>query len=175
MLESTEFHSEIGDHELDEVLRQIKTEFPNAGYRRVHSQLVSRGIRVSHLRVREAMHRCDPEGTAMRWLIITPRAKYCVSGPLALWHIDGNHKLIRHVRLLYYVITNYLLTKGEGEVSIFFSPSPAALRAILSHAEGADLLSFFARQTKDLVQVFLGIKYGLPPPRLPRLVDDRAL
>ena len=86
----------------DEVLRQIKTEFPIAGYRRVHSQLVSRGIRVSHLRVGEAMHRCDPEGTAMRWLTITPRAKYCVSGPLALWHIDGNHKLIRYVRLLYY-------------------------------------------------------------------------
>ena len=91
----------------------LKTEFPNAGYRRVHSQLVSRGIRVSHLRVREAMHRCDPEGTAMRWLIITPRAKNCVSGPLALWHVDGNHKLIRHVRFLYYLITNYLLTKGE--------------------------------------------------------------
>ena len=82
--------SNMTDHELDEVLRQIKTEFPNAGYRRVHSQLVSRGIRVSHLRVREAMHRCDPEGTAIRWLIITPRAKYCVSGSLALWHIDGN-------------------------------------------------------------------------------------
>ena len=28
------------DHELDEVLRQIKTEFPNARYHRVHSQLV---------------------------------------------------------------------------------------------------------------------------------------
>ena len=28
------------DHELDEVLRQIKTEFPNAGYRTLHSQLV---------------------------------------------------------------------------------------------------------------------------------------
>ena len=38
--------SKMTDHELDEVLRQIKTEFPNAGYRRVHSQLVSRGIRV---------------------------------------------------------------------------------------------------------------------------------
>ena len=61
--------------------------------------------------MREAMHRSDPEGTAMRWLIITPRAKYCVIG--LLWHIDGNHKLIRYVRLLYYAITNYLLTKGE--------------------------------------------------------------
>ena len=37
--------SNMTDHELDEVLRQIKTEFSNAGYCRVHSQLVSRGIR----------------------------------------------------------------------------------------------------------------------------------
>lgn len=94
--------SNMIDHQLDEALTQIKTEFPNAGYRRVHSQLVSRGIRVSHLRVPEVKHRCDPEDTAMRWLTITPRAKYCVSGPLALWHIDGNHKLLRYVRLLYY-------------------------------------------------------------------------
>ena len=39
--------SNMTDHELDEALRQTKTEFPNAGYRRVHSQLVSRGIRLS--------------------------------------------------------------------------------------------------------------------------------
>ena len=56
------------------------------------------GISVSHLRVREEMH-TDVTLRAMRWLIITPRAKYCVSGPLALWHIDDNHKLIRYVRL----------------------------------------------------------------------------
>ena len=31
--------SNMTDHELDEVLRQVKTEFPNLGYRRVHSNL----------------------------------------------------------------------------------------------------------------------------------------
>ena len=83
------------DDKLDSVVREIQVEFPNSGYRRVYSQLLSRDIKVSQLRVQEAMHRTDPEGVAMRWLSITPRAEYCLSGPLALWHIDGNHKLIR--------------------------------------------------------------------------------
>lgn len=41
------------------------------------------------------MQRVDPQGVAVRWLRLTPRRQYNVSGPLALWHIDGNHKLIR--------------------------------------------------------------------------------
>ena len=67
---------------LDRVVREIKAEFPNAGYRRVYSQLLVRNIIVPQLRVREAMHRCDPEGVVMRWLSITPRARYSVHGPL---------------------------------------------------------------------------------------------
>ena len=87
--------TEISDHDLDSVVRSIHTEFPNAGYRRVLSQLILRGIKVPQRRVRESMQRTDADGVAIRWLSITPRAVYCVSGPLALWHIDGNHKLIR--------------------------------------------------------------------------------
>lgn len=85
----------ISDDDLDNIVRSIHRDFPNAGYRRVQSQLVLRNINVSQRRVRECMQRTDPEGVAMRWLSLTPRAVYCVSGPLALWHIDGNHKLIR--------------------------------------------------------------------------------
>jgi len=91
----SERQTDIPDAELDCVVRNIQTDFPNAGYRRVQSQLTLRGIKVSQMRVRESMQRTDPEGVAMRWLSLTPRAVYSVSGPLALWHIDGNHKLIR--------------------------------------------------------------------------------
>ena len=35
------------------------------------------------------------EGVAQRWLALTPRCSYSVPGPLSLWHIDGNHKLVR--------------------------------------------------------------------------------
>ncbi len=65
------------DSELDTLFRDIQREFPKSK------------------RVRESMHRTDPEGVAMRWLFITPRAVYSVRGPLLLRHIDGNHKLIR--------------------------------------------------------------------------------
>ena len=91
----TDRRTAISDNDLDNIVRSIHRDFPNAGYRRVQSQLVLRNINVPQLRVRECMQRTDPEGVAMRWLSLTPRAVYCVSGPLALWHIDGNHKLIR--------------------------------------------------------------------------------
>ena len=75
-------------------MRQIKNDFPNAGYRRVDSQLRYQGIKVPQSRVREALQRVDPEGVAQRWLALTPQCTYNVPGPLCLWHIDGNHKLI---------------------------------------------------------------------------------
>lgn len=87
--------SVLTNEELDDLVRSVQREFPNAGYRRVYSQLKSRSINVIQSRVRESMHRTDPEGVAMRWLNITPRMAYSVRGPLSLWHIDGNHKLIR--------------------------------------------------------------------------------
>ena len=62
-------------------------EFPNAGYHRVISQLSVTGLRPAQLRVREAMQRVDPQVVAVRWLRLTPRRQYNVSGPLALWHI----------------------------------------------------------------------------------------
>ena len=105
--------TEISDDDLDSVLRSIHTEFPNAGYRRVLSQLILRGIKVPQRRVRESMQRTDADGVSIRWLSITPRAVYCVSGPLALWHIDGNHKLIRLIFQLThsFTTTNQLVSR----------------------------------------------------------------
>jgi hypothetical protein len=85
----------MSDEELDGKITQVLREFPNAGYRRVMSQLVVNGLKPSQIQVRESMRRVNPQGVALRWLRLTPRRQYRVSGPLALWHIDGNHKLIR--------------------------------------------------------------------------------
>ena len=86
--------TDISEENLYRVIREIQQDFPNAGYCRVHSQLLIRGVRVKQTSVRNAMHRIDPEGVALRWLQLIPRRSY-VTGPLSLWHIDGNHKLIR--------------------------------------------------------------------------------
>ncbi|CAB3994164.1 uncharacterized protein LOC110239820, partial [Paramuricea clavata] len=83
----------LSDDELDAKMREVLQEFPNAGYRRVISQLAVAGLNPPQMSVRESMRRVDPQGVAVRWLRLTPRRQYSVSGPLALWHIDGNHKL----------------------------------------------------------------------------------
>ncbi|CAB4039385.1 uncharacterized protein LOC110239820, partial [Paramuricea clavata] len=80
----------ISDENLVITIRQVQQDFPNAGYRRLCSQLLIRGIRVPQMAVRNAMHRIDPEGVAMRWLQLVPRRSSNVPGPLSLWHIDGN-------------------------------------------------------------------------------------
>ena len=94
-LSVTALYSNITDHELDVMVTQIKHDFPNCGSRLMHGHLLCRGHRVSQARVRESLHRVDPEGVTLRWLSAVQRHKYKVFAPLSLWHLDGNHKLIR--------------------------------------------------------------------------------
>ena len=90
-------YTALSDDELDEVVRAICHEFPNCGVRRMQWFLLHRGIRVQWERVRESLRRNDPEGVLLRSLQRTfiNRRAYSVAGPLSLWHMDGNHKLIR--------------------------------------------------------------------------------
>jgi hypothetical protein len=88
-------YSSITDEELDFLVAQIQREFPNCGYRLMHGQLLCRGHRVTQARIRESLHRVDPEGVVIRWSHTVQRRKYFVASPLSLWHLDGNHKLIR--------------------------------------------------------------------------------
>ena len=96
----TALYSNITDHELDAIVSQIKHEFPNSGYRLMHGHLLSRGLRLHQSRIRDSMHRVDPQGVAIRWASALVRRKYQVFAPLSLWHLDGNHKLIRYVGIL---------------------------------------------------------------------------
>ena len=66
--------------------------------------LRSRGLRIQQHRIRESMRRVDPAGVLLMSLEmrITQRRRYQVPGPLALWHIDGNHKLIRYYILIFH-------------------------------------------------------------------------
>ena len=54
--------------------------------------LAHRGVIVSRARLRASIHRVDPDNTALRRSIVVRRV-YHASGPNAVWHIDGNHKL----------------------------------------------------------------------------------
>ena len=74
---------------------RIKLDFPNCGYRMMQGHLLRQGHRIPHARIRDCLHRIDMEGVAIRWATTVQRRKYTVSSPQSLWHIDGNHKLIR--------------------------------------------------------------------------------
>ncbi|KXJ28720.1 hypothetical protein AC249_AIPGENE19430 [Exaiptasia diaphana] len=97
-LSVSQTYSSISSAELDQVTQHLVSEFPNCGYRRMTGLLRARGINVQQFRVRESMRRSDPEGVLLRALQLTPisRRVYKVKCPLALWHIDGHHKMIRH-------------------------------------------------------------------------------
>jgi hypothetical protein len=88
-------YSNISDSDLDAIVKDIQHMFPTCGNRQMLSYLQSRGIIVQQNRVRESQQRIDPANSAMRKLTLLKHQKYMVNGPLALWHIDGNHKLIR--------------------------------------------------------------------------------
>ena len=57
--------------------------------------LVTRGLLVPRSHLRASIHRVDPENTAARRSVTIRRRVYFADGPNAIWHIDGNHKLIR--------------------------------------------------------------------------------
>lgn len=90
-------YSVMSDEELDATVRGILNEFPNCGYRRMAGFLKSKGLRLQQTRIRHSVRRVDPDGVLLRSLEINvvTRRTYNVIAPMALWHIDGYHKLIR--------------------------------------------------------------------------------
>ena len=85
----------LSDQELDGIVSAIQEQFPMCGNRQMQGHLLSKGYRVQQVRIRESQRRVDPNGSVIRRLHVLNRRKYCVPAPLSLYHIDGNHKLIR--------------------------------------------------------------------------------
>ena len=105
-------YSNIGKQVLDNIIAELISKHPNCGYRRMIGFLLSKSIKISEKRVRESMHRVDPEGVLLRALQINivNRREYKVPGVLSLWHMDGHHKLIRYYFVLSFFCRYKLVT-----------------------------------------------------------------
>lgn len=90
-----ERHSNISDDDLDPLVSQLQMRHPHCGQILLHSMLETQGVRVPRYRLRESMHRVDPEHSSSRWHACIRRRTYSVPGPNSLWHIDSHHSLIR--------------------------------------------------------------------------------
>ena len=89
--------SNKSDGELDSVIKNNISKFPNCQYRRMDGLRLSQSFRITEKRIRNSMKRVDPEGVLVRNLQIkvVQRRSNKVPGILALWHIDGHHKPVR--------------------------------------------------------------------------------
>ena len=90
-------YAEVTDEYLEVVMSSIQKEYPWCGNRQMCGHLLARGLRVQQHRVREIQRKIDPNGSIMHRLSTINRRAYQVPGPKSLYHIDGNHKLIRYV------------------------------------------------------------------------------
>ena len=97
-LSAANIYTSLSDQQLDAVITDIQRDFPNVECKRITGLLRARGIHMQQTRIRQSMRRVDPEGVLLRALEINIiwRRHYSVAGPLSLWHIDGNYKLIRY-------------------------------------------------------------------------------
>ena len=87
--------SDLNDQDLDDLVTKFVIDFPCAGQKTLAGHLQSQGYHVQRWRIRESLLRVDPWGVQQRTRNILHRRQYRVKGPNSLWHIDGNHKLIR--------------------------------------------------------------------------------
>ena len=94
----TFIRTQISDAELDEITRQAMTELPRFGERMLMGYIVSQGLKIQRRRIRASIKRVDPVGLIERRQLLArriTRRAYSVPHPHYMWHIDGNHKLIR--------------------------------------------------------------------------------
>ena len=92
---NTKKYSTISELELDALVKQVRTEHPNTGEAMLQGLLVHRNIQVPREKLRAAIHRIDHEGTVGRRSSIISRRVYTTPHPNYMWHVDGNHKMIR--------------------------------------------------------------------------------
>ena len=100
-------YSTINDEDLDEIVSTFVADFPCAGQKTLAGYLSSHGYHIQRWRIRESLLRVDPWGVEQRTRNILYHQQYRVRGPNSLWHIDGNHKLIRWRIVIHGAVDGY--------------------------------------------------------------------
>ena len=97
----------IYDRDLDDIVTSFVADFPCAGQKTLAGYLSSQGYHIQRWRIRESLLRVDPWGIEQRTRNVLHRRQYQVKGPNSLWHIDGNHKLIRWRIVIHGAVDGY--------------------------------------------------------------------
>lgn len=87
--------SSISDYDLKQIMCDIQTLTSGIGQTRMLGALRSRGLKIQRWRVRQCLREIDPVGTVLRWRQVIQSRSYHVRSPNSLWHLDGNHKMLK--------------------------------------------------------------------------------
>lgn len=99
--------SDASEAEIRQAVEVISRSHPNAGESIVMGHLRARGFHVQRSRVRSAIHHNNPNGPMSRFHPPIRRRVYSVPCPNYVWHIDGNHKLVRWRMVLHHAVDGY--------------------------------------------------------------------
>ena len=85
----------ISEPDLDLTLKDIKSEHPACGEVMMQGHLLYNGIKVPKSKFCASIHRVDYTNTVNRRSSVIRHRIYSTPHPNAVWHLDGNHKMIR--------------------------------------------------------------------------------
>lgn len=163
-------YSDINDADLDRMVTEIKQNYPNDGERLLTGHLAARGIIIPRAKLRASIHRVDPINTALRRSVTVRRRVYNVKGPNVLWHIDGNHKLIKWRFVIFGGIDGFSRTvvflkcsnnnRANSMLAAFYEGVsnyglPSRIRTDLG-GENVDVWRFMIEEHSDLSAVITG-------------------
>ena len=98
--------SRMSQADIEREVEHIKKDHPIAGEVMVQGHLTSRGLQVPRQAVRRAIHAVDPDGVEERKRKPIRRV-YRNPFPNFVWHIDGNHKLVRWRLVIHHAIDGF--------------------------------------------------------------------
>jgi hypothetical protein len=99
--------SRMSQADIEREVELIMKDHPNAGEVMVQGHLTSRGLQVQRQAVRRAIHAVDPDGEEERKRKPIRRRVYRNPFPNFVWHIDGNHKLVRWRLVIHHAIDGF--------------------------------------------------------------------
>lgn len=82
--------AQVTDEQLDEMMKEVLTIFPEIGRAMIRGALMAWGVRASRERIRESFVRVNGAPAEFGRPPIQRRCYY-VPGPNSLWHHDGYH------------------------------------------------------------------------------------
>ena len=108
---STDDYLSISPTKLDEVIKKIRSHFPNDGEVMLKGYFLRLGLKVTRQDLRNSIHHVDHANTIARRSTIIQRRLYTVACPNAVWRMDSHHKLIDGFHVQFCMLSAVTITK----------------------------------------------------------------